>query len=118
MARVTVSEVRVIYTTSLSDDAIEQFIETANLIVDDRFSDSDYSEAKLKQIELYLSAHFASCGSGGQLKRRKIGEAEDEYSVAQLEGLESTIFGQTALMLDNDDYLEISDSKKCTIQVI
>lgn len=65
MGRVTATEVRVILppTTGLTDPQIEAAITAATLIVDQislSYCGEDFSADLLKQIELYLSAHFAA----------------------------------------------------------
>lgn len=105
MARVTDSEVKEIYVTT-SDTT--PFITTATLLVDEELVGLGYSSNRLKQIELYLAAHFAviSLEKGG-LRSRKIDEAEDEYKPieAAAKGFMSTRFGQQALSLDNEGKL-------------
>lgn len=64
MARVTVEEVRIILPseTQLTDQQIQAAIDAATCLVDQIASGcaSDLSEECLKQVELYLSAHFAA----------------------------------------------------------
>lgn len=64
MARVTVAEVRVILptATTLTDEQIQAAIDAATCVVDKLALSctESYSDECLKQIELYLSAHFAA----------------------------------------------------------
>lgn len=109
MARVTVLEVKnILGNTSLSDDAVTAFIDMAHFIVDDKIVNSGYSEQKLKLIELNLSAHLTTA-QNPQVTSRKIGDTQDNYKTSDLNGLESTIYGQTALILDNLNFLPNSD---------
>jgi hypothetical protein len=117
MARVTVLEVKTILgNTSLSDDAVTAFIDMAHFIVDDKIVGSGYSEQKLKLIELNLSAHFTTA-QNPQITSRKIGDVQDSYKVSDLNGLESTLYGQTALMLDNMNFLPINDASVIAFEV-
>lgn len=120
--RVTASQVKEIFTTSMSDDDLTAFIDTANLVVTEDLSGLGYSTARLEKIELYLSAHFASAkvgeGGGDGLKRRKIGDGEDEYSASfDMATLKNTSYGQTALMLDTLGGLLADASKRSTFEV-
>jgi hypothetical protein len=117
MARVTYIEVAQIVPSEISEDSINAFIETANIIVTERLTNVGYSDPLLKQIELYLSAHFCLSKSP-PLKRRKIGDAEDEYVAYQsIVGLDTTQFGQTAMLLDTKNILIGDEKKTATLQV-
>jgi len=117
MARVTVSEVKnILGNTSLSDDAVTAFIDMAHFIVDDKIVNSGYSEQKLKLIELNLSAHFTTA-QNPQVTSRKIGDVQDNYKVSDLNGLESTLYGQTALMLDDMNFLPVNDASVVSLEV-
>lgn len=105
MARTTATEVREIITTTLTDDEIDVWIGVANTIVTANVT-CGLSDAVLEEIERQLTAHFISLlpgsGSGAMpIKKEKIAEAEVTYAdVFSGGGLNSTVYGQTALMLD------------------
>ena len=96
MARVTSQEVKEIITTSKED--LRAFITPANLIVTEKLS-SEHSDALLKEIERWLSAHFIAC-SERQPTKIRIGESETSWNWNQTQGLESTTYGQAVLALD------------------
>lgn len=103
MTRVTESEVRQIITTEL--DPIDNFIETASLIVDVNLANNPscaLSEAELKQIELYLSAHLIALtdGTARQAMSERLGDASISYGGQLGEGLKYTQYGQMVLTLD------------------
>jgi hypothetical protein len=61
MARVTNSEVEEIFDTDLSTTSLDAWIDIASEVVDDIDSNSDsITDARLKQIELLLSAGYAA----------------------------------------------------------
>lgn len=102
MARVTITEVRVILSAEesakLSDGQIQAAIDTATIIVDRLASADCHSAASLKQVELYLSAHIAvQTSSGGEVTEEKIGDASEKRNKSK-DG--TTSYLQTAQMLD------------------
>lgn len=94
--RVTEAEVKVIIETSLT---LTPFIEAANTIINDRLLSSGLSEATLTKIELFLSAHLTTLRER-QVSREKIGDAETTYEGRVEMGLNSSLYGQTAQLLD------------------
>ena len=100
-ARVTVSQVKEIITTSIEDAVItSNFIDTANLFVDEHLL-GELSEAMLAKIELYLAAHFvALTEEGGGVVRTSFGDSADSYANIYEAGFQSTRYGQQALALD------------------
>lgn len=107
MARVLPIEVNRIYSVANANDHLP-FIETANLIVTEELADQGLSAARLKQVELYLAAHYAVITlERGGLKSQKINEAEEDYKVIadKNQGIASTRFGQQAIALDTSGKL-------------
>lgn len=107
MARVTAAEVKVIFPTTDGQD-MASFIASATLLVDEELVGAGLSEARLKQIELYLSAHFASITlERGGLTKQKIDDAEEDYKniAATSTGLLATRYGQQAVALDTSGAL-------------
>jgi hypothetical protein len=91
------------------------FLTSANVIVNDKLSGgvsgkSPPSDPMLKQIELYLAAHLLTLTTEkGALIREKMGQSEDEMADIYSAGLQSTRFGQMALMLDSSGTLAQMD---------
>ena len=107
MARVTTTEVDKIFDVETIGD-LDTFIATANLLVTEELGSAGLSSDRLKQIELYLAAHFAAVTfEKGGLRRQKIGDAEEDYKVlgASAIGLVSTRYGQQAIALDSSGTL-------------
>lgn len=105
MSRTSASEVKEIVSTDICDETIiGNFIDTANTVVDEHLvgGECQNSDEILAKIEMYLAAHFLSItDEGGALKFTKLGDASEAYDTGIFgEGLNSTRFGQTAIMLD------------------
>jgi hypothetical protein len=98
--RVTGSEVKEIIKTSLTDSEVEPFITSANQLVTEKLADSDHSDARLKEIERWLSAHFVAIRDP-RMRSQSVGEARDQYHVPTLgKGLDSTVYGLQVKLLD------------------
>jgi hypothetical protein len=94
--RVTDSEVKTILDTDITTTP---FINTANLFINENTTLLELSDDRLYQIELYLSAHFA-CTLDPRITQEKIGDATNTYQLKSGLGLDATMYGQTAKMLD------------------
>jgi hypothetical protein len=100
MARVTATEVSAIIDVEPERD-LAPFIDLATLLVDETLAASGLSAARLKQIELYLAAHYAAVTvERGSLSVSKAGDALETYKGNFTSGLNLTRYGQTALNLD------------------
>ena len=76
-------------------------IETAHILVDEQLLGKGLSAPMLRQIELYLAAHFASIMyTDGTLATQEVGEARERYHNIYKQGLQSTRYGQQAILLD------------------
>ena len=103
MALVTVADVKNLVNTNLN---VDQFIETADLIVTEQLGEKGLSPRRLRQIELYLAAHFAVLAEErGALVRSKIGASEQEYAGKFGDGLLLTRYGQQAVTFDDSGTL-------------
>lgn len=98
--RVTIDEVREIIEI---DPAITQttvFLTFANQLVDELLADSDHSEARLKEIERLLAAHFI-CLRDPRVTSEGAGGVSASYqSTVAVGGLRNTHYGQQACLLD------------------
>jgi len=109
MARVSDTKVRNIRPSDNITD-YSPFIESANVIVDDintKFGKT-FTEARLTQIELWLSAHYASA-QDPLVARERFEQAEATYQVGnrQLSGIMSDKYGQTANTLAEGCLVEL-----------
>ena len=111
MPRVTVDEVRQVInltTEAVSDPNLLEHINVAGRLVTDLLSNKGMNDDRLKDIERYLSAHFAALYDKTAMSaERKIGEAETEYYLTNSVGkyLDLTVWGQTARLLDTSGTL-------------
>lgn len=102
-ALVTDAEVKALIDT---DRDTTPFIDTADLIVSEQLSGKGLTDARLKQIELYLAAHFAAITEErGALKSTKMGDSSDTYDNQAGFGLKLTRYGQQAISLDTSGTL-------------
>jgi len=113
-SRVTPAEVKAILTTTLTDPVIQTWIDAANAAVNDNAACIGGDDALLKQVELYLSAHFVGMldpGIRGFISKEKTEELETSYSnpagVSEL--INSTVYGQTANMLSKGCLANVAD---------
>ena len=116
-ARVNAAQVMEIISTSLSEEQINAFINTAHTIIAAKLTDVGLDTDTLTQIELWLSAHFLSMRD-----QRPNSETIAEYSVRYQGstgmGLEATTYGQQALTLDWSGTLKSLGLKKATLFVV
>lgn len=104
MALVTSDEVKALIDTSRD---VTTFIESADLIVSEDLVDKGLSADRLKQIELYLAAHFvAITEERGALTHAEIGDSNESYQIAKGKGYDMTRFGQQAMDFDTSGTLK------------
>lgn len=105
MALVTDLEVIAITGEGLSTDC-ELQISVADTIVTENLSGQGLTPATLKNIELYLAAHFVLLTvENGPLAKKALGEGVEGYHNVYGPGLMSTRFGQMAILLDTTGIL-------------
>lgn len=109
MALVSESEVKVLINTNKD---VAAFIDTAHLIVTEDLANSGHSSDRLKQIELYLAAHFVALAEEkGNISAKKVGEASERYAMTFDRGFAITRFGQNAIDLDTTGILRTMSRK-------
>jgi len=106
VTRVTKAEVAAV--AGLSEEAepaIAQAVVVSATLVDENLAGTA-SEATLRSIELFLSAHFATLSwEKGPLAAVRVGEAQERYHDIYKAGFSATRFGQQALLLDKSGKL-------------
>lgn len=109
---ITVLEVTEICSTSKSNSTVQAHIDTAQLVVNETLAGSGLSEARLDKIVLYLAAHFLSLSEGAEVRRAKMGDADESYvtPAAGSQGFQITRYGQQALALDTSGKLAASQA--------
>ena len=109
MARVTQEEVETIIEVDAGVD-LTPFIDVANDLVTDVCSDSSYTDAKLKLIELWLSAHFFTVMMARTASEGAAG-INDSFQGSTDMYFESSIYGQHAMLIDRDGNLAAVQAK-------
>lgn len=120
MARVTVSEVREIIDTGLTDAGVASCITAANVLINSKSEMLEHlDESVLTQIELWLSAHNVSVADPRVTEERT---RETAIKYAQPEagrGLARSTYGQVALALDTTySLVESAVSRRASIRVL
>ena len=86
-------------------------------MVNHNLTNKGFSEEYLAEIEKYLTAHLIELRSG-QIKKKKLGDAETEYTGTFSEGLSSTRFGQNVLVLDTTGTFDNLGKPKAELEVL
>lgn len=114
VARVTAAQVTEVVPNDLSEVVLDDnFIDTANTIVNEHLLNSGMSDALLTKIELYLAAHLVVLTEEhGGLITDTLGDATSRFANVYGAGLASTRFGQQVLALDYSGTLARVTSNK------
>lgn len=115
----SVAEVRTIISTTLADASITAIIADAALLAENCPVIEGYSVALQKAIVKWLAAHFISAQKGGQLMQKTLGDASESYAAPQtLMGLNGSVYGQQAILLDASGCLERLGKLKVKFKVL
>ena len=100
--RVTPAEVKEIMDNcTTSDSIVNTFITGASAVIDKVFSgDTTMSDAMLKEIERWFTAHMIASTLSRTTSDEKLGDAQVTYTGKWAMGLDSTPYGQMCLTLD------------------
>lgn len=131
MTRTSILEVKEIVTTSLNDTTVASLIEVASDVVTIKIgSIAIMTSILLKEIERQLAAHLISIresslvNRGGTITYEKVGETERRYAndlLLRNQGpitLNSTSYGQQAIILDISGTLANLGKRKAKIETI
>jgi len=116
--RVDIYDLRMLMDTEVPDESIQIFIRSANTLVNTRLSGKGLDEELLKEIEMWLSAHFVAAARDRITTSETIGPASETYANVFSEGLKSTPYGQTAINLDPTGELSKLGSKDIVLKAI
>ena len=97
--RIDDGEVREIMDVDTDISDLTPFITAANLIVTARLAGQGLGDTLMKEIERWLAAHFVA-SRDPLAKTEKIGDASITIQGEFGKNLESTAYGQRALLLD------------------
>lgn len=104
--RTTVDDVmNILDDTTLDEDVIEGYINSANVFVTAALGTKGLSTDLLTQIEMWLSAHMISVTRERVYKEAGAGGAYVKYAGAWGEGLLGSTYGQMAVNLDTSGTL-------------
>lgn len=117
MARVTIGEVKAVIQTDRSN--LDPFINSASRLVDDELVGHGMSDDVLKDIELWLSAHFIASVDGVK-SQESIGDASVSLDRGQpVDGpIGGTPYGRTALSLDRTGRLARSGGRGVVVEAL
>ena len=110
MARTTTSRVCSVMDTTLTENEVSPFVETANLMVTAYLASTDQTADALREVETYLAAHFVSLRDR-LVKSEAAGGVRFDYQGETGMGLDSSHYGQTAKLLDSSGVLKEIDGK-------
>jgi hypothetical protein len=116
-ARVTVAEVQEIIDTDLALGHIAAFINTAHHLVDEYLLNKGLSSDILAEIEKWLAAHFLSMKDQRKSQERMGADWNVVYQGKTDMGLNATLYGQQALVLDTTGSLASTGLKRATFEV-
>ena len=100
MARVSENEVKRIMDTTLAVDALAPFVTAAHNLIDDVLDGQGYSIAQLRDIEMWLAAHFAAV-KDPLIEQEKTGDTTTKYQRKVGDGLNSTEYGRRVMLLEH-----------------
>ena len=104
--RTTERDVKRVFSTTLTETEISPYVKTASLVVDTYLAGEGMSATLLREIELYLAAHFAAFVRDRPAIEEVIDEAEIRYPANSLgKNLDATPYGQIAKSLDTSGKL-------------
>ncbi len=105
--RVSVEEVKRIISTTIEDSSVYEHTVVASRLVDDLLTGKGMSAGRLRDIELYFSAHLVAVRDqeAGQVVSRDVGGTAAEYGGDLGQALSFTRYGQQAMVLDTSGTL-------------
>lgn len=113
-ARTTATAVKLIIATTLTDDQINAFIQSANLLVTNRCADQGMSDELLTEIETWLAAHLLSMRDQ-RTEGRSIGDVSFNYQGQTGFGLDATTYGQQVKLLDVSGRLASAGMRQASV---
>lgn len=101
MALITAAELATVYETDRDDTALQPFITAAATVTTARLADKGLSDDTLKQVQLYLAAHFCFVTDAGPHETLRVEDVSERFTQhAKNPGLLDSRWGRMAVMLD------------------
>lgn len=117
--RTTAAEVKQIMPDiELTDVLVEAYIKAANTWLNKIMNLSGLGEEILTEIERWVTAHLITVTRERQAKKEGAGGAFIEYAGDFGEGLKSSSFGQTAIMLDTSGRLAAAGKQSIMMKAL
>lgn len=114
-ARVSEPEVQAIIDTVV--DSLAPFITAANTMVNGVLLNRGLTDEELKQIELWLAAHFVAIRDP-RLSSESMGAASQSFAIQVALGLDQTTYGQQAKILDRTGTLANMGKRRASFTVL
>lgn len=114
--RVSIDDLKKIFDTELTDDQLYTFINTAHVLVESTLLNASLGSDLLTEIELWLSAHFASIRDQRPAEESIGQEYRVKYQGTTGQGFQATTYGQQALALDYTGTLANLTAKKSSLK--
>ena len=119
MGLVTATEVKAILDNSaLLDVTVDSFILGADALVVSTLGTSGLSDALMKEIERYLTAHLISITVERMAAKEGAGGASITYTGMYGQGLEASAYGQMVKTLDTTGKMAALAGKSATIYAV
>jgi len=115
--RADATDIIAITGTSRDSTQIEPYISAANSLVDELLLDQGYSDAILKQIEIWLAAHFLAIRDPQIASEQTNNKNVSYLGLVGLEGLKQTRFGTQVMMFDYKGILMRAAASKGPIDI-
>ncbi len=112
---ITGEQVKRIIKTDIDD--IDLFIDTAEDLANEELANKGLSERRFLKIIIYLSAHFLTLKER-QVAMEKLGDASNTYQGATGMYLDSSLYGQTALVLDTSGTLKTLGQHRVSVELL
>ncbi|MCP5414936.1 MAG: DUF4054 domain-containing protein [Chromatiaceae bacterium] len=115
-SRITVDDLVEIFETELTEAQLSAFVNSAHYLIQANLLSSGLSSDVLTEIHKYLAAHFASLRDQ-RIESERVADVSMKYQGKTDMGLNATLYGQTALMLDTSGSLANLALKPATFLV-
>ena len=115
-SRITVDDLVEILETELTEAQLSAFVNSAHYLIQANLLSSGLSSDVLTEIHKYLAAHFASLRDQ-RIESERVADVSMKYQGKTDMGLNATLYGQTALMLDTSGNLANLALKPATFLV-
>ena len=115
-SRITVDDLVEIFETELTEAQLSAFVNSAHYVIQNNLLSSGLSSDILTEIHKYLAAHFASLRDQ-RIASERVADVSMNYQGKTDMGLNATLYGQTALMLDTSGSLANLALKPATFLV-